>query len=119
MSSSKKKYRQFTLEFKQSLVQQIESGQISATAAAREHAISPALILNWRQKFQAGALSATPSKRERELEKELDEYKRLLAEAVAEREFLKKVRAQEKRTRRLSTCVISGPQTSRSPAGQS
>lgn len=119
MSSSKKKYRQFTLEFKQSVVRQIESGQISASAAAREHALSPALILSWQRKFQAGALSGTSSKRERELEKQLDEYKLLLAEAVAEREFLKKVQAQQKRTRKLTTCIISGPQTSRSSAGQS
>lgn len=119
MSSSKKKYRQFTLEFKQGLVHQIESGQISATAAAREHSLSPALIQSWREKLRGGTLSATPTKRERELEKELDQYKRLLAETVAEREFLKKIHAAEKKTRRLTTCIISGPQASPSPADRS
>ena len=117
--SSKKKYRQHTLEFKHSLVQSIESGQTTATAAAREHALSPALIQGWREKFRVGTLSATPTKRERELEKELERYKRLLAETVLEREFLKKLHEVEKKTRKLATCIISGPQASRSPADQS
>ena len=115
---SKKKYRQHSLEFKMSLVQAIESGQTTATAAAREHALSPALIQGWREKFSAGTLSATPTKRERELEKELERYKRLLAETVLEREFLKRVHEEERRTRRLATSIISGPRPSASPAEQ-
>lgn len=103
-----KKYRQFTAEFKQQVVQEVESGALSATAAARQYQLSPNLIRTWRDQAGAGQLMATPSRRERELEKELDGYKRLLAEAVAEREWLKKAHETARRVRLLKTSVITG-----------
>lgn len=103
-----KKYRQFTAEFKQQVVNEIESGAISATQATRKYQISPNLVRTWRERAGSGTLAATPSKRERELEKELERYKTLLAEAVAEREWLKKAHETARRVRLLKTSVITG-----------
>jgi len=90
MSEVRKRKRQFEIGFKRQVVQEVESGNITLSAAGRKYEISPGLINQWRDKFRDGALSNAPSKRERELEKEVERYKVLLAEAHADREFLKK-----------------------------
>jgi len=46
-----KKYRQFSEEFKRSLVSQIDSGAISKAAAGRENDISPSLINCWQKQI--------------------------------------------------------------------
>ena len=42
---AKKQRRKFETSFKKQLVAQIETGQITATQAARTHSISPTVIL--------------------------------------------------------------------------
>lgn len=87
MSEVRKRKRQFEIGFKRQVVQEVESGSISLSAAGRKYEISPGLINQWRDKFRCGAPHDVPSKREREMEKELERYKVLLAEAHADREF--------------------------------
>lgn len=108
MSDVKRRKRQFEIGFKKQVVQEVESGNISLSAAGRKYELSPNLINQWRDKFRDGNLSDQPSKRERELEKELERYKVLLAEAHADREFLKKVQEFGRRQKRQDTAVISG-----------
>jgi transposase-like protein len=103
-----RKKRKFEMAFKRQVVQEIESGQISATAAAKKYELSPNLIQQWREKFREGALKDGPTKRERDLEKELERYKVLLAEAHAEKEFLKKADRYVRRQRKLESAVITG-----------
>ena len=79
-----RKRRKFELGFKKQLVAQIESGQITATQAGRNHDISPTVISYWRKQFQTGELTEGPTRREKALMKEMDGYKRLLAEAHRE-----------------------------------
>jgi len=55
-----------------------------------------------------GTLVDKPSKRERELEKDLERYKVLLAEAHADREFLKKLDETSRRLKKQDTAVITG-----------
>ena len=85
-----KRGHKFEIGFKRQLVQEVESEGLSLSAAGRKYETSPILISQWRDKFRDKILSDKPSKRERELEQELDRYKVLLAEAHANREFLKK-----------------------------
>jgi transposase-like protein len=51
-----KKYRQFSEEFKRSLVAQIDNGDIRKSAAAREHETYPSLLDRWQQHIHAGTL---------------------------------------------------------------
>ena len=108
MSELRKRKRKFDLEFKKQVVQEVESGSLSLSAAGRKHDLSLNLINQWRDKFREGTLIDKPSKREKELEKELARYKVLLAEAHADREFLKKADEYMERKRRLSSSVITG-----------
>jgi transposase-like protein len=108
MSEVRKRKRQFEVGFKRQVVQEVESGSISLSAASRKYELSPNLIKQWRDKFNGGVLVNEPSKREREMEKELERYKVLLAEAHADREFLKKAQDFSRRLRKQSTAVITG-----------
>jgi transposase-like protein len=108
MSEVRKRKRKFELSFKMQVVQEVESGSMSLSAAARKHELSPNLINQWRDKFRGGTLSEKPSKREKELEKDLERYKVLLAEAHADREFLKKLDDHTRRLRKQDSAVITG-----------
>lgn len=108
MAEVRKRKRQFEIGFKRQVVQEVESGSITLSAAGRKYDLSPNLINQWRDKFRGGALSDLPSKRERELEKEVERYKVLLAEAHADREFLKKAQNYGRRLRKQDTAVITG-----------
>lgn len=103
-----KKRKTYEVGFKRQVVAEIEAGRISVCGAAKKYTVSPITIKNWQEKFAEGRLSDGPTKRERELEKELERYKVLLAEAHAEREFVKKVNAAVERSQKLKSAVISG-----------
>ena len=105
---SRRPRRKFETGFKKQLVAQIESGQIMATQAARTHSISPTVISYWRKQFQAGELSEGPTYREKALIKEMEQYKKLLAEAHREIDILKKQRELNQRRIKLNTSVITG-----------
>jgi transposase-like protein len=104
----RKRKRQFEIGFKRQVVQEVESGSVSVSAAGRKYEISPYLINQWRDRFREGVLGDAPSKREKELEKELERYKVLLAEAHADREFLKKAQDYARRLKKQDTAVITG-----------
>jgi transposase-like protein len=113
-----KKYRHFSEEFKRSLVAQIDSGAISKAAAAREHEISPSLLDRWQQQIHDGTLQqARPTARERQLERELDRYKKKVGELIIQNELLKKLNETCASMRRSSGYVVTGATTGRSKRG--
>lgn len=103
-----RKNKTYEVGFKRQVVAEIEAGKMSVSGASKKYEISSMTINNWRKKFAAGQLSDQPTKREKELEAELEKYKLLLAEAHAEREFIKKVNAQMERSKKLKSAVVSG-----------
>ena len=105
---SKRPRRKFETGFKKQLVAQIESGQVTATEAARTHSISPTVISYWRKQFQAGELLEGPTRREKALLREMEQYKKLLAEAHREIDILKKQGELRQRQINLNTSVITG-----------
>ena len=105
---SKRVRRTFEIGFKKQLIAQIESGQITATEAARLHSISPTVISYWRKQFQTGELYEGPSRREKILIKEMEQYKKLLAEAHREIDVLKKYQELRQRQIKLNTSAITG-----------
>ena len=86
-----KKYRKYTDEFKQKLVALIDSGQMTVAQAARENDISPSLIDRWRNQIHEGTMKPKKTKREKELEKELELYKIKVAELTLANDLLKKL----------------------------
>ena len=86
-----KKYRTYTDEFKQGLIAQIDSGEITVSQASREHNISASLIDRWRKQIHEGTLKPHKTKREKELEKELERYKLKVAELTMINDLLKKI----------------------------
>lgn len=115
-----RKRRKFETGFKKQLITQIESGQITAAEAGRAHNISPTVISYWRKQFQTGELQTGPSRREKALMREMEGYKRLLAEAHREIDLLKKQRELTQKRIKLNSSVITGLDfpPSNKPAGK-
>jgi transposase-like protein len=112
-----KRYRQFTEDFKRSLVAQIDSGAISKAAAARENNISPSLIDRWQQQIHEGRIQSRATARERQLERELDCYKKKVGELTIQNELLKKLNETCASMRRSNGYVVTGGTTDRSGKG--
>lgn len=60
-------------KFKQQIVQEVESGLLSVSAASRKYQISGSVIDGWRRKARQGGFGAAASVREKLLERELKE----------------------------------------------
>ena len=88
-----RKYKTYSDEFKRMLVAQVDTGLITKAAAGRENNISPSLIDRWRQQIHNGTFRDRPTPREKELERELNRYKKKLAELTMEVELLKKLKS--------------------------
>jgi transposase-like protein len=101
-----KQRRKFDAQFKRQVVQEVEAG-LSLNEAARRHAVSPSVIVKWRQHFREGTLVDTPSAREKAMEKELERYKAKVAELLMENDLLKKLHAWSRRRKKLDTSVIT------------
>lgn len=100
--------RKFQVEFKQQLVQQIESGVITQSQAAREYQISASVIGHWRLRFQQGALVERPSSRERVLEAENEKLKAKVGDLTMKIDLLKKMEDYARRLRSVDSSVITG-----------
>lgn len=84
-----KQRRKFETGFKQQIVQEVESGLLTVSAASRKYQISGSVIDRWRRQARQGGLQAAPSVREKFLERENRELKEKLAELYLENDHLK------------------------------
>lgn len=109
--------RQFKASFKQQLMQEIVAGGLTLSAAARKYQISVSVLTRWQAQWQAGALSDTPSPRERALEAELARYKAKVGELTMELEHQKKLQVLLRRPRNGLTSMLTGPNSAPSPKG--
>ena len=112
-----KQRRKFETGFKQQIIQEVESGLLSASAASRKYQISGSLIDRWRRQARQGGLDATPSARERSLERENRELKERLAELYLEVDHLKKLGDWLRRHKSGTTSVITAESLARLPKG--
>ncbi len=103
-----KKYRHFPLEFKQRVLQEIEGGLRSKAAVAREEKISSSLIDRWQKQAREGALQDHPTAKERQMARELDWYKKKVAEQAMEIDLLKKIEEYSQRMRKSNGFVVTG-----------
>ena len=110
-----KQRRKFETGFKQEIVQEVESGLLSVSAASRKHQISASVIDRWRQQARQGGLETAPSVREKFLERENRELKERLAELYLEVDHLKKLGDWLRRHKSVSTSVITAESLARLP----
>jgi transposase-like protein len=103
-----KKYRKFEEDFKRSLIFRIDSGQITKAAAARENDLSTTLVDRWQRQIHEGNLRQHPSKRERQLEKELEQYKKKVGELTMMNDLLKKIPEHLAQMRKSDGYVVTG-----------
>lgn len=104
-----RKRRKFEPGFKRQLLAQIDAGELTLSAAARLHELSPTVIQYWRKQSQTGGHSDGPRPEEKRLAKELEHYKRLLAEAHREIDNLKKAEEWIRLRKKQSTSIVTGP----------
>ena len=102
-----KQRRKFESGFKQQIVQEVDSGVLSVSAASRKYQISASVIDRWRRQARQGGLDTTPSARERSLERENRELKERLAELYLENDHLKKLGDWLRRHKNGTTSVIT------------
>ena len=112
-----KQRRKFETGFKQQIVQEVESGLVSVSAASRKHQISGSVIDRWRQQARQGGLETAPSVREKFLERENRELKERLAELYLEVDHLKKIGDWLRRHKNETTSVITAQSLTRLPKG--
>ena len=112
-----KQRRKFETGFKQQIVQEVESGLLSVSAASRKHQISASVIDRWRRQARQGGLQTGPSVREKFLERENRELKEKLAELYLENDHLKKLGDWLRQRKSVNTCVITAESLARLPKG--
>jgi transposase-like protein len=112
-----KQRRKFETGFKQQIIQEVESGLLSVSAASRKYQISGSVIDRWRQQAKQGGLEVAPSVREKFLERENRELKERLAELYLEVDHLKKLGDWLRRHKNVSTSVITAESLTRLPKG--
>lgn len=104
----KKKYRNFDDEFRREVISRIDNGEISKSQAAREYAISPSLIDRWRKQIHDGTMRSRVSRREKQLERELEMYKKKVGEQSILIDLLKKINYTSACMRKSSGYVVTG-----------
>ena len=99
--------RKFDIEFKKQIVSEVESGQMTLTAVAKQYQLSPGLIVKWRQQLREGTLVSGPNAQERLLEAELAKYRELCGKQAFELVWLKKTFEYFKRSKSESSSVVT------------
>ena len=112
-----KQRRKFESGFKQQIVQEVESGLLSVSAASRKYQLSGTVIDRWRRQARQGGLEATASVREKFLERENRELKERLAELYLEVDHLKKLGDWLRRHKNGTTSVITAESLARLSKG--
>ncbi len=109
--------RYFKASFKQQVMQDIEAGVLTLSAAARKYQVSVSVLTKWRVHWRAGTLVDGPSTREKALEAELARYKAKVGELTMEIEAVKKMQVAFRRLKNGPPSLLSGPDSPPSPKG--
>jgi len=100
-------HRKFSPELRNRILQQIDSGQMGTSQAARQYQVSRSLIEYWRKRRREGQLEEQSTARERQLERENRELKAKVGELVMQLEHLKKLQHAIRLTKNADTSVIT------------
>ncbi len=100
--------RKFTIGFKKQVVDEVESGLLSKSAAARKYEVSSSVIDHWIMKARDGVLNERPSNAEKALRAENEKLKAKVGELTMLVDVLKKMEDYGRQRRsEISSAVIS------------
>jgi transposase-like protein len=99
--------RKISPEYRNRILKEIETGQISTSQAARQYQVSRSLIEYWKKRRREGQLADQTTARERQLERENRELKAKIGELVMEMEHLKKLQHWIRQSKSADTSVIT------------
>ena len=102
-----KKYRSYSTEFKRELIARIDSGELSLLEASREHDLAHSLVEKWRKRIHEGTLGERSTSREKQLERELDQYKKKVGELTLQVDLLKKLQQEIAEKRRQDGYIVT------------
>jgi transposase-like protein len=102
-----KRIRRTDFSTKMRVIQDIASGKTSINQAARELSVSPGTVQSWVNKFRAGTLQDRPSKREKDMEKEIAKLKETVGGLYMVIEELKKTADLKRRKKNADSSVIT------------
>lgn len=103
-----KKSKSYSLEFKEQVLADVESGDESLRGAARKYGVAPLTIMRWRAKRELGSLKGKKTAREQSLEKEVRQLREKVGELTLAVDALKKLKAYGRRQKSADTSVITG-----------
>jgi len=81
--------RNFSLEFKRQIVEEMLSGESRPAQLCRRHNISPSLLYHWKKQYCRGKFNNEPTA-EAALTDRIEKLERLVGRLTLENEFLKK-----------------------------
>jgi transposase len=81
--------RNFNLELKRQLVEELLSGRSSAAQICRRHNIGSSLLYHWKKQYSLGKFDNEPIE-EAALKDRIEQLERLVGKLTLENEFLKK-----------------------------
>ena len=113
----KKGYRRRDEEFKRELIAKIDGGQITKAQAAREYNLALTLIDRWQRQIHDGSMRHRLSPREKQLERELETYKKKVGELSVQVDLLKKLKAYSLSMRKWNGYVVTGAPSAPSKKG--
>ncbi len=99
--------RKFTIGFKQQVVDEVESGLLSKSGAARKYEVSASVIDRWIIKARAGQLIGKPSSEEKALRIENEKLKAKVGELTILIDVLKKAEDFGRQWRKEHSSVVT------------
>jgi transposase len=81
--------RNFSLELKRQVVEELLSGQSSTAQICRRHNIGSSLLYHWKKQYSRGKFDNEPTE-EAALKDRVEQLERLVGKLTLENEFLKK-----------------------------
>lgn len=99
--------RSFTIGFKQQVVAEVKSGQISINEAGRKYELSYSTVERWITRFDAGKLTGKPGADELALRSENERLKAKVGELTMEVDLLKKIQSWRQQQKSVDTSVIT------------
>ena len=81
--------RNFSIEFKKQVVEELISGSSRPSQICRRHSIVPSLLNHWKKQYNLGKFDNEPVK-EAALQDRIEKLERLVGKLTLENEFLKK-----------------------------
>jgi transposase len=81
--------RNFSLEFKRQVVEELLSGESRPAQVCRQYNITPSLLYHWKKQYSLGKFNNEPIE-EAALKDRIEKLERLVGKLTLENEFLKK-----------------------------